>query len=118
MYASIRHYKVKSGSSAEIARKVNSGFLPIISKAAGFVAYYLTDAGHDVNVSVSVFQSQAGAEESNRLAADWVKQNLAALVEGAPAITAGEVVVHQGAYDELHMDTISDIDETRSARTT
>ena len=96
MYASIRHYKVKSGASAEIARKVNSGFLPIISKAPGFVAYYLVDAGHDVNVSVSVFQSQAGAEESNRLAADWVKQNLAALIEGAPEITAGEVSAHKG----------------------
>jgi hypothetical protein len=93
MYASIRRYKVKPGSGAEITQRVNTGFVSIISKATGFVAYYLVDAGNDVLATVSVFQNQAGAEESNRLAADWVKQNIASLVVGSPEITAGEVTV-------------------------
>jgi hypothetical protein len=82
---------------AEITRQVNKGFVPIISKAPGFLAYYLVDAGDDIGATVSVFQNQAGAEESNRMAADWVKQNIASLVASAPEITAGEVVAHKTA---------------------
>jgi hypothetical protein len=74
---------------------VNQGFLPIISKAPGFVAYYIVDAGNDVVASVSVFEDEAGAEESNRMAADWVKENIASLVSGSPEITAGAVTVHK-----------------------
>jgi hypothetical protein len=76
---------------------VSQGFVPIISQAPGFVAYYVVDAGNDLVASVSVFQDQAGAEESNRMAADWVKQNIASLVSGVPEITAGAVTVHKKA---------------------
>jgi len=46
-------------------------------------------------VSTSVFEDQAGAEESNRRAADWVRQNIAPLLPSPPQITAGEVVAHK-----------------------
>jgi hypothetical protein len=81
----------------EIRQRVNEGFVPIITKAPGFVAYYLVDAGDDVVASISVFQEQAGAKESNRMAADWVRENIASLVASGPEITAGEVVVHDAA---------------------
>ena len=97
MYASIRRYKTTPGAAADLARRVNQGFVPIISKAPGFVAYYVVDAGNDVVASVSVFQDQAGAEESNRMAAGWVKENIASLVSGSPEITAGAVTVHKTA---------------------
>jgi len=97
MYASIRRYKVNPGAAAEIARRVNEGFVSIISGAPGFVAYYALDAGNDVIASVSIFQNQAGAEESNRMAADWVKESIASLVAGPPEVTAGEVLAHKAA---------------------
>lgn len=97
MYASIRRYKTTPGGAAELTRRVNQGFVPIISTAPGFVAYYVVDAGNDVVASVSVFQDQAGADESNRMAANWVKENIAALVSGTPEITAGVVTVHKTA---------------------
>ena len=95
MYISIRRYKANPGTSAAILQQANEGFVPIISKAPGFVAYCTVDAGNDVVASVSVFQDQAGAEESNRMAADWVKQNLASLVAGPPEITAGAGTMHK-----------------------
>jgi hypothetical protein len=55
----------------------------------------VVDADNDVVASVSVFQDQAGAEESNRMAAGQVKEKIAALVAGAPEITAGAVTVHK-----------------------
>ncbi len=97
MYASIRRYQVDPGSVDEVVRQAEEVFVPIISGAPGFNAYYLVNAGDGVVATVSVFENQAGAEESNKLAADWVKDNLAALVTGPPEITAGEVALHRGA---------------------
>ena len=95
MYASIRHYQVKPGTSAEVTRKAQEGFVPIISQASGFVAYYIVIEEKDRVTSISIFHSQTQAEASTQLAADWVKQNMAALVVGPPTVTSGEVTVHQ-----------------------
>ena len=95
MFIAVRRYKVKPGSTDEIMRSVSEGFAPLISQASGFMAYYAVDAGNDIVFSVSIFQDQAGADESTQLAADWVKQHLAALVEGPPEITAGEVKTYK-----------------------
>jgi hypothetical protein len=91
MYVAVRQYQTKAGSIDELARRAQQGFVPLMSQVPGFVAYYGVDAGNNVIVTISIFQDQAGAEESNRRAADWVKQNLAELVQGPPEITAGEV---------------------------
>lgn len=96
MHASIRRYKVHPGGMAELARRVNEGFAPLISQAPGFVAYVALDTGSDVVVSVSVFQDQAGAEQSDRLAADWVQHNLVEFMASAPEKMSGEVLVHHG----------------------
>ena len=91
MYVALRRYQIKAGASAEIARRVQQGFVPLVSQIPGFVAYYGVDAGNDVIVTISIFEDQAGEEESTRRAADWVKQNTAELVQGPPEVTAGEV---------------------------
>ncbi len=95
MYAAIRRYHTVSGKTAQVMEVARQGFLPIISKAPGFVSYYIVDAGDDVIASISVFQDQAGAEESNRMAADFVRENVAALMAGPPEITAGTVGAHK-----------------------
>jgi hypothetical protein len=46
-------------------------------------------------ISTSVFQDQSGAEESNKRAADFVREKLASLLPKPPQITAGEVVAHK-----------------------
>jgi len=92
MHVSVRKYQTASGTAEEVGRRVEAGFIPIISQAPGFVAYYAVNAGNDVVVSVSVFQDNAGADESNRMAAHWVKQNLASLLPTPPEITAGDVM--------------------------
>ena len=94
MYATIRRYEGAT-DPRETGRRVNEGFVPIISQIPGFVALYLVDAGGGVMISTSVFEDQSGAEESNRRAADYVRQNLAQLLPNPPQITAGEVVAHK-----------------------
>jgi len=92
MYASIRRYRTPDPE--EIRRNVEVGFLPQLRTQPGFVSYTLVHAGNGVMVSVSVFETREGADESNRMAAEWVAQNVAALVQGRPDITQGEVVAH------------------------
>ena len=94
MHATVRRYEGVT-DPREAGRRVNEGFVPLISQMPGFVAYYWVDAGGGVMISTSVFQDQSGAQESNKRAADWVRQNLAALLPNPPQITAGEVVAHK-----------------------
>jgi hypothetical protein len=94
MYATIRRYEGVTNPT-EAARRVNEGFVPLISQIPGFVAYYWVDAGSGVMISTSVFQDQASAEESNRRAADYVRQNLVSVLPNPPQITAGEVVAYK-----------------------
>jgi len=91
MFATIRRYQVKKGALAEIAPKVQSGLVPILSRQPGFIAYHAIDGGHDVAISVSIYQDRASADAANAAAADWVKANIAALT-GPAEITVGEVV--------------------------
>ena len=94
MYATVRRYEGVSNPT-EAAQRVNEGFVPLISQIPGFVAYYWVDAGGGVMISTSVFQDQASAEESNRSAADYVRQNLVSVLPNPPQITAGEVVAYK-----------------------
>lgn len=55
------------------------------------MAYYALSAGCGEIATVSVFEDEAGAEESARMAAEWVRQNLAALLPDPPEVTAAEV---------------------------
>jgi len=92
-YLTVRRYDGVTDSK-EAARRIQQEFIPLISKIPGFISYYWVDEGDDVMVSVSVFANREAEEESNRLAADFVKQhqNIARLLPKPPQITAGQVV--------------------------
>ncbi len=97
MHAAIRQYQVDPGSVDEIRREVNEGLLPIIKDVYGFQAYYAIDAGGGRMASVSVFDDRAGAEESTRMAADWIRQNMASLIPNPPQVLEGEVFANEAA---------------------
>lgn len=97
MYTAIRRYE-GAGSAEEIVQKVKDGFLPILKGTPGFVGYYVVDAGGGTVASISVFQDKAGADESVRRAAEWVRANLGSLIPNAPQVTTGEVVLAEEAH--------------------
>ena len=97
MYATIRQYQV-SGSVDEVIRRINEGFLPLIKDTSGFHAYYALDAGLGRLATVSVFEDPTGAEESTRMAADWIRQNnMASILPNPPEVVQGEVGAHEEA---------------------
>ena len=93
MYATIRRYEGVT-DVREAIRRVNEGFIQIVSEIPGFAAYYWIEGGDGVMTSVSIFQDRASAEESNARASDYVREHLASVLPNPPQITAGEVVAH------------------------
>ena len=93
-YLAIRQYQLVPGRTMEaLHAAVASGFMPIVTQVPGFREYVLVETGEGV-ISISVFEDQAGAEESTARAADWVQQNLADFFAGPPTVTTGSVWLH------------------------
>lgn len=94
MFAVIRHYHFKPQDGATIDRMVRDDFVPLIKKANGFIRYYWLDTGNGEGASISVFRDRAGADESIRLAAEYVKEHMSKFVTQKPEIIEGEVKAH------------------------
>ena len=94
MYAGIRQGKARPGMAEELARRIKEGAIPIISDVEGFKAYYVIYAPDDTVTAISIFDSVAGAEESNRRGLAWIDENLAPLLVGAATAVSGPVIVH------------------------
>ena len=95
MYAAVRRGKAKPGSAEELARRINEEALSIISGVPGFNAYYVLYGEDDTVVTVSVFEDKAGAEECNRQAMGWIRDNLGPMLVEPPEAMEGEVIVHK-----------------------
>jgi heme-degrading monooxygenase HmoA len=96
MFAAIRYYQADPPSIDEVVRRVQEDFVPLIRDMRGFVSYFIlvpSERQEDI-VSVSVFEDQQSAEESNRMAVEWVGQNLSELLRPAPEFAGGQVVVY------------------------
>ena len=95
MHVVIRRYQVEPSSVGEVMRQIDEHFVPIIKDAPGFLAYYALDAGVGALATISVFEDLAGVDESSRMAAKFVRDNLASLLPLPPQIVAGEVGTHE-----------------------
>jgi hypothetical protein len=94
MYAVIRHYHFKKEDSEKIDKLIQEGFVPLIKKAQGFVRYYWLDTGEGEGASLSVFNDQDGADESVRLAADFVREHMSTLLIQKPEVIEGPIKAH------------------------
>jgi hypothetical protein len=93
MYAAVRRYEGIT-DDALAGRLVGESFIPQLEHVPGFIAYYWIDAGDGAMASLSVFEDQAGADQSVQLAHDWVQENAPTLFPNPPQVTEGEVVAH------------------------
>ena len=91
MWAAVRRYEGITDPRRPGVASTKS-FVPLLEHVPGFIAYYWLDAGDGVMASMSVYEDQAGADESVRIAHDWVRENAATLIPNPPAVTEGHVV--------------------------
>jgi len=94
MFAVIRHYHFDPKDGAEIDRLIREEFVPLIKKANGFVRYYWLDTGNGEGASFGVFKDKAGADESVRLAADFVRERMTKLLRAKPEVIEGPIQAH------------------------
>jgi hypothetical protein len=97
MYATIRRYEaIDQTRTSELVKKVDETLVPRLSKLPGFSGYHLIEAGNGVMSSVGFFDTSAQADESTRVASNWVREEkLETALPNPPKITGGEVVVHK-----------------------
>jgi hypothetical protein len=96
MYATVRKYSGSTELGEELVKRQDD-IRRIIEGIAGFQAYYLLRTDEGGVLTVSVFDDRAGADESVRKAAEWIRANLPDLGVSPPEVTTGEVGIHFGA---------------------
>ena len=97
MHATIRRYEgVDVARTNEVVGKVNETLVPQLRKLPGVGGYYLIEAGNGVISSVGFFDTAEHAEESTRVASNWVREEkLEKALPNPPKISSGQVVVHK-----------------------
>jgi hypothetical protein len=95
MFGTIRRYEsVDQSRTSELVKKVDETLVPKLSELPGFNGYYLIEAGNGVLSSINFFDTSEHADESTRVASNWVRENkLETVLPATPKITSGEVVV-------------------------
>ena len=91
MYATVRIYEMTEDWDEFLQERLDSEFIPALEQIPGFVAYYSVEAGPRLFSSVTIFDDRAGAEASNRMAAELVQRKLADRFPTPPEVTAGPI---------------------------
>jgi hypothetical protein len=101
MFASIRRYRLRSGTMDDLARRVDDGFAEELSAQPGFVSYEFVDAGDGAVITLSVFHDADGARRSSELARRWTEAHLADLTFTRQDALLGEILVSRAAEELL-----------------
>ena len=97
MHATVRRYEgIDQSRKDELTSKIGESLMPTLSKLPGFGGYYLIESENGVFTSFGLFDSSVQADESTRVAANWVRdEKLETLLPNAPKITSGEVIAQK-----------------------
>jgi hypothetical protein len=100
MHANLRQYRIASGDIDEAMHLADMHLADRLAEEPGFVAYELM-ATEDGNVcSMTIFQDREGAERSQEIAAEFVREHLSGMeIEGLGNLT-GEIMVSR-ARDQV-----------------
>src|SRR5262245_15682200 len=97
-YGVIRRYRIDVKHLEQLIERAKNGFLPLVTHLPGFASYSVLDAGRGTLVTLSGFTTPAGATESTRTAATFVREHLGRLVPDAPEVTSGVVKLVERAH--------------------
>ena len=97
MYATYRRYEgIDQTRIEELSRKVNDSLIPRLTRMSGFHGFFLIEGGEGVVKSMTLFDTSAQAEESNRVAVEGMEEEkLENLIPNAPKIVVREVLAHE-----------------------
>ena len=93
MYIVVRDYRSEDPNVVAEAVQRQESLKETIRGIKGVIAYYVVDTGNGGLASITIVEDQAGADESVRVAAAWVRENMAQWAPNAPTIIQGEVAI-------------------------
>ncbi|MCA9863956.1 MAG: hypothetical protein KC432_13080 [Thermomicrobiales bacterium] len=71
---------------------IDDGYVPLVREIPGFIAYFGSSDGEaGAQAYVGVFDDQAGADESTRIAGEWLTENDYAFFTGEPTVAEGVI---------------------------
>ncbi len=91
MRALVHRYRVVDADA--LVERIQEEFVERVKAIEGFVAYYVIDGGDDTVTTMTLGETVEAVEASSAKSQDWIVERAAALVAGAPDVTAGEVRV-------------------------
>jgi Antibiotic biosynthesis monooxygenase len=100
-FASLRRYRLRSGSVAELMHVVDDVFADRIQRMDGFEAYHALDCGRGEIVSISLFRDQTTAEESDERALEFIREDLSDFDMERTEVIGGRVTVSRALADLL-----------------
>lgn len=96
MYTVMRRIKIQPHFMEEATARTEQIFLPVLRNEPGFIEFYSVQTAADEAVSISIFETREEAEEGNRRALEWAKEQLFPLAQGpAEIIGVGEVLLYR-----------------------
>ena len=96
MFATVRRYEgIDASKKDELTKKVGESLAPRLSKLPGFSGYFLIDTGDGVMSSIGIFDTSTQANESTKVASEWVRDEHLESILSPPKVTDGEVIVHK-----------------------
>jgi quinol monooxygenase YgiN len=100
MYAVLREYAVGTSAIDELVRRARGTLVPQLSSLPGFVSYTMMEDPEEQGLlTLSVFEDRAGAERSTALAAQWVRDNVLAMLPEPPRHTVGQLILTRAQLD-------------------
>jgi len=77
MFASVRRYRLESGSIDDLLHLVDTDFAESVQELDGFLEYQVVECGNGEIITITTFKDRRSAEASMEVSADWVRDTLA-----------------------------------------
>jgi hypothetical protein len=101
MYATIRRYTLKTAQNQkafdDLKRRLEENFVPKVQDVRGFHGYYALNVGGKGLVTITVCDDKAGATESTRRAAEFVKTDPLKDQLASPEVIEGDLLISKEA---------------------
>jgi heme-degrading monooxygenase HmoA len=100
VFASVRRYRLESGSIDDLLHMVDTDFAESVQEMDGFLEYQVLECGNGEIITITTFKDRRSAEASAETSADWVRDTLARRFDlERLEVFVGEVAISRASQD-------------------
>jgi hypothetical protein len=101
MYANVRQYRISADTIDETMHLADTELADRLAEEPGFVAYELMATDDGSVCSMTIFEDREGAERSQQIAAEFVREHLSGIQIERTGDMTGEVMVSRAREQVL-----------------